>query len=406
MRPRGAVHLLAPQHVRRAGRQAEAAVHAVADQRGVGRVVGVEGAAGGGHAEVDGRSRLAEAARSTRTPPGLVPVLVSVIRCLPRSGPAPAGGRGRTASLTRRIRSRAGTGPQHVERGLDRGRRVDDHGAAAVAGAGGAEHVERGAGVLDRGRRRAGRRRRRRRRPSHAGRAPARAAARSTSGRPVSAKVSLSAVRGPRRAPRCPRGTSRRRRAARRRGRRRCRRAASSRRGGGRARGDALLAALEQHADPHRRRSRRPVDLDRRRARPGRGPPRPASRRRLSASATVAPTHRRGGRHGVQAEDGLDDDGEGAEGADDQLAEVVAGDVLDHPAAGLGDDAVGADHGDADQQVARGADDEPRGARRRRWRGCRRWWRPARSRRGPAAGPRRRRVLHRRRAGSRPGRRR
>ena len=46
---------------------------------------------------------------------------------------------------------------------------------------------------------------------------------------------------------------------------------------------------------------------------------------------------------------------EGAEGADQQLAEVVAGDVLDHPAAGLGDHAVGADHRDADQQVARGA---------------------------------------------------
>ena len=61
----------------------------------------------------------------------------------------------------------------------------------------------------------------------------------------------------------------------------------------------------------------------------------------------------------VQPEDRLGDDGEGAEGPDHQLAEVVAGDVLHDPATRLGDHAVGADHGDADEQVAGGADQDP-----------------------------------------------
>ena len=56
----GAVHLLAPQHVRRAGGQAEAAVHAVADQCRVRRVVVVEGR----------RQRRADARQPERRPAG------------------------------------------------------------------------------------------------------------------------------------------------------------------------------------------------------------------------------------------------------------------------------------------------------------------------------------------------
>ncbi len=74
-----------------------------------------------------------------------------------------------------------------------------------------------------------------------------------------------------------------------------------------------------------------------------------------AGSATGVLTQRLRHGHGVQPEDGLGDDGEGAERADQQLAEVVAGDVLDDPAAGLGDHAVGTHHGDADEQVAGGA---------------------------------------------------
>ncbi len=81
------VHLLAPQHVGRAGRQAEAAVHAVADQRGVRWMVLVEGPSGGRQPEVHDAAGL----------PGRGPVGALVhLRCLPRIGPARAGGRDRT----------------------------------------------------------------------------------------------------------------------------------------------------------------------------------------------------------------------------------------------------------------------------------------------------------------------
>ncbi len=48
------------------------------------------------------------------------------------------------------------------------------------------------------------------------------------------------------------------------------------------------------------------------------------------------------------------DDAQSAQGAREELGEVVAGDVLDDLAAGLGDRPVGQDDGDADDQVAHG----------------------------------------------------
>ncbi len=111
---------------------------------------------------------------------------------------------------------------------------------------------------------------------------------------------------------------------------------------------------------PRAARARHPArpSATRPRSRPGRpGRAAPSGRRpgpvvgSLTGVAHPAARHR----HGVQPEDGLGDDGQGAERADEQLAEVVARDVLDHPAAGLRDHPVGAHHGDADQQVAGGA---------------------------------------------------
>ena len=68
----------------------------------------------------------------------------------------------------------------------------------------------------------------------------------------------------------------------------------------------------------------------------------------------------RGGQR-VQPEDGLGDQAERPVRAGVQLAEVVAGHVLDDLAAGLGHGPVRADHGDPDQQVAGGAVAQPRG---------------------------------------------
>ena len=59
----------------------------------------------------------------------------------------------------------------------------------------------------------------------------------------------------------------------------------------------------------------------------------------------------------------LDDHAERAERADVELREVVAGDVLDHAPAAADERAVGADHADAEQQVAHAA---LRGAERAR----------------------------------------
>ena len=53
----------------------------------------------------------------------------------------------------------------------------------------------------------------------------------------------------------------------------------------------------------------------------------------------------------MQPEHRLHDQPQRPERAGEQLAQVVARDVLDHLAAGAGHRAVGADHGDPDQQV-------------------------------------------------------
>jgi hypothetical protein len=55
----------------------------------------------------------------------------------------------------------------------------------------------------------------------------------------------------------------------------------------------------------------------------------------------------------VQPERRLGDQAERALRPREQLAQVVAGHVLDHLAAGLGHDAVGPHHGDPDEQVTR-----------------------------------------------------
>ena len=61
----------------------------------------------------------------------------------------------------------------------------------------------------------------------------------------------------------------------------------------------------------------------------------------------------------METEDDLGDHAQGAERAAEQLGQVVAGDVLDHLAAGPGHGPVGQDHGDADDQVAHGAVAQP-----------------------------------------------
>ena len=99
----GGVHLLPPQHVGGARRQAEAAVHAVTDQRRVRRVVVVEGAPGGRYARgrrccpSRPRRRRLLADRSSQIPP--------------TKRPGASRWSGSNWSFTRRIRSRAGTGP-------------------------------------------------------------------------------------------------------------------------------------------------------------------------------------------------------------------------------------------------------------------------------------------------------
>ena len=64
----------------------------------------------------------------------------------------------------------------------------------------------------------------------------------------------------------------------------------------------------------------------------------------------------------MQPEGRIRDHGQRPEGADHQLAEVVAGDVLDHATAGLGHHTVGAHERDPDQQVAGGPGGHPAGA--------------------------------------------
>ena len=127
----------------------------------------------------------------------------------------------------------------------------------------------------------------------------------------------------------------------------------------------AVLVTFEQGCDRDRGCCGRPVKFDRRRARA-------ASRRRpargraaVSAIRAVERDRRRRGRRRMQAERGFGYQAERAVGPGVQLAEVVARNVLHDLAAGLGDGAVGPDHGDADQQVAGAAVAEPERAGRR-----------------------------------------
>ena len=97
--PARRIHLLAPQHVRGAGGQAEAAVHAVVDQVPAGRVVVVEG----GFARRPG-DRSQHVRRGAVRPAALRPGDAALgrevarhVRSLPRSGRARSARPGRTA---------------------------------------------------------------------------------------------------------------------------------------------------------------------------------------------------------------------------------------------------------------------------------------------------------------------
>ena len=115
---------------------------------------------------------------------------------------------------------------------------------------------------------------------------------------------------------------------------------------------------LEQHADPDRPARLRPAQLHR-------GGDKRRVRRRGDRVAGDGDGHVLGGdvRPGrgqrVQPEGCLGDQAERARRPGEQLAEVVAGHVLDDLAARLRDGPVGPHDGDADQQVARGAVAQP-----------------------------------------------
>ncbi len=81
-----------------------------------------------------------------------------------------------------------------------------------------------------------------------------------------------------------------------------------------------------------------------------------SSPRQHARAARVADRGRRLGRQRVEAHRHLDDRAERPVGAGEQLGQVVAGDVLDHLAAALGDGAVGERHAHADHEVARAAE--------------------------------------------------
>ena len=272
------VHLLAPQHVGRAGRQAEPAVHAVADQRRVRRVVLVEGAAG---------RRACRGRRCCPVSPSVPPVscsVVSVTQMPPTNRPGASRWSGSNWSLTRRIRSSAGHRSPHVDGGLDGGGRVDDDGAAAVPGADVAQPRRAPRRPPRRACRPGARRRRRRRRPSRAGAAPVSRGGGQHVGSPESTKVSLRRWPGRRRWPRVPR--------VRRPAGRRVRRdsvdvAAEQRRGPsrpGRRRPSSRPSSSTLHGARARRRASRPRP---RRARPGRAAP-PAR----AAGACAGSAHR------------------------------------------------------------------------------------------------------------------
>ena len=284
---------------------------------------------------------------------------VLVIQMPPTKRPGASRWSGSNWSLTRRIRSSAGIGPHTSSAGLDVGGRVDDDGAAAVPHAGLADPGQGGLRRLDA---RAGRQRGVRDtgasgaahvQPAVAGGGEHVAEAGEGEGQ-LERGGAVVAVR-----PHLPRV----RRSARRRVLRLggvARETAEDAGDGRGATGDAVLATLEQHVD-RALAERGPLDLHR----GGHGL---GVDDRLDGVVRGGRVGDPGGdpatglRQRVEPEDGLGHDAEGAEGADEQLAEVVAGDVLDHAAAGLGDHAVGAHDRQADEQVAGGADRDPAGA--------------------------------------------
>ena len=70
----------------------------------------------------------------------------------------------------------------------------------------------------------------------------------------------------------------------------------------------------------------------------------------------------------MQAEGDFRDDAECAEGAGEELGEIVAGDVLDDLAAASRDGAVGEDDGHAEDEIAERAVAAAEGAASRWWR--------------------------------------
>ena len=121
--------------------------------------------------------------------------------------------------------------------------------------------------------------------------------------------------------------------------------------------GDPGLGALQQDRDLQRSPSGA-VDLDRG-GNELRGADRGSEPGRLGRVLDPAGHPGRGSGQRVQPESGLHDESQGAEGPGDELAEVVARDVLHHAPAGMRDASVGPHDGDADQQVAQGAVREP-----------------------------------------------
>ena len=125
--------------------------------------------------------------------------------------------------------------------------------------------------------------------------------------------------------------------------------------------GHPRLGAFEQHPDPQRPpRAARPVELHR--GGHQRGPRRRRHRDRGRGPVGRAEFRGHVGHPGgprVQPERRLGDQAKRARRSSEQLAEVVAGHVLDHLAARMGDHPVGAHHGQSDQEIARGAVAQP-----------------------------------------------
>ena len=322
--PARRVHLLAPQHVGGAGRQAEAAVHAVVDEVGSGRS---RRSPSGHQIAAHEEAGVAHAGRVEAAPsPGAPASSAGVGSCHGSSGGAHVrrARRARTQAASARSGSRsrsaasAPPGGSVIQEGPSPPRPTSVP-AERVGGAQGAGQV---------GRQRRTTRTTQRRRPSAGPRAGAATAPRRPR-RPrprARARAARRGVLGPRR-------PSRRRSAA-----------------------STAPRPSAQATSRHSSSSGRGPARSRRRARA-----RPASSHRARARSGV-----RGQR--VQPHGDLDDQPQRAERAGEQLGQVVAGDVLDHLAARPGDRAVGERDGDAQHQVARARRSGGAAGPSRRWR--------------------------------------